>query len=290
MTDPWRPLIRWHGGKWLQAPGIIEQFPKHRFYVEPYGGGGSVLMRKPRAYTEVWNDLDSMIFNLFQVLRSPRAAELVEQLRLTPFGRQEFELTSEPASDDPVENARRLLVRGFMGFGSNAHGRSTGFRSNSNRSGTTPAHDWANYPDSLVAIIDRIAGVVIENRDAQLVMETHDSHDTLHYIDPPYLKDTRSDHRHDYTHELDDADHAELLRFIQTLEGHVVLSGYAHEMYDDALRGWFRIEKPALADGAAPRTEVLWINPKCWHAKKRENLPMFAHLDHHSPTSTAGIE
>jgi DNA adenine methylase len=42
-----RPVVRWHGGKWLLAPWIIEHFPRTRFYVEPFGGGGSVLMRKP---------------------------------------------------------------------------------------------------------------------------------------------------------------------------------------------------------------------------------------------------
>lgn len=254
-----RPALRWHGGKWMLAPWIISHFPPHRVYVEPYGGGGSVLLRKPRSYGEIWNDLDGDAANMFRVLRSPRALELVEALRLTPFSRDEFEEAYQ-LSDDPVERARRLVIRCFMGFGSNGHARKTGFRANSNRSGTTPAHDWINYPDSLVTVIDRLAGVVIESKDAGQVMKTHDSAATLHYVDPPYVFSTRSDLSKDYSHEMTDADHAALLELLCGLEGVVVLSGYANDLYDDRLKRWRRVEREALADGARKRTEVLWIN------------------------------
>lgn len=164
-----RPILRWHGGKWRLAPWIIEQMPHHRIYVEPFGGAASVLLRKPRSYAEVYNDLDDEVVNLFQVLRSDRSHDLIDLLRLTPFAESEFRTAYEPAYD-PVERARRIIIRSFMGFGSNGHQRRTGFRSNSNRSGTTPARDWRNYPDALAMIVDRLSGVVIQNRDAREVM------------------------------------------------------------------------------------------------------------------------
>jgi DNA adenine methylase len=238
---------------------VLGFFPPHRCYVEPFGGAASVLIRKPRSYAEVYNDLDGDVVNLFRVLRSERANELVKLTRLTPFSRDDFKDAYEPV-DDPVERARRLIVRSFMGFGSNGHARSTGFRANSNRRGTTPAHDWANYPDALAAIIDRLVGVVIENRDAKETMAAHDTPATLHYVDPPYVLATRSDTSKDYAVELSDDDHAELLDFLRGLRGTVILSGYAHSIYDDALTDWCRVERPHLADGARKRTEVLWIN------------------------------
>lgn len=253
-------MLRWHGGKWLLAPWIIGHFPEHRVYVEPFGGAGSVLMRKPRAYAEIWNDLDESVVNLFRILRSDQAGELVRRIRLTPFARAEFDETSGPLPTDPIEKARHLVIRSYMGFGSNAHGHATGFRANSNRSGTTPAHDWANYPDALAYVVERLAGVVVERRDAQQVMSTHDGPQTLHYVDPPYVWATRGDDSPDYVHEMDDEQHRELLSFLGGLSGMVVLSGYPSPVYDAALPQWRRVERDALADGARPRTEVLWIN------------------------------
>ncbi len=266
-----RPLIRYHGGKWMLAPWIISHLPEHRCYVEPYGGGASVLLRKSPAYAEIYNDLDGEIVNLFQVARD-RGEELRNVLELTPFARAEFVEAWEPSSD-AMEQARRTVIRAFMGFGSAAATSSrsvgqtsrgglktTGFRANSNRSGTTPAHDWANYPGALLATIARLRGVVIENRDAIKVMAAHDSPTTLHYVDPPYVASSR-DKGGDYRHEMTDADHVALADYLHSVQGMVVLSGYPSALYDGLYADWRRVERNALADGAAKRVEVLWLSP-----------------------------
>ena len=279
-APPQRPLLRWHGGKWRLAPWIIGHFGPHRCYVEPFGGAWSVGLRKPRTYAEVWNDLDGELVNLFQVLRDPvGGGQLVRSLELTPFARDEFYACYELA-DDPVERARRLIVRSFMGHGSDGASGvyRTGFRANSTRSGTTPAHDWANYPPALEAVIERVRGVVIENRDAVEVMLRHDSPDTLHYVDPPYLHETRSranrrpDNGGVYRHELTAEQHERLLLALLELDGLVVLSGYPAPLYDRLLAGWRRVERPAHADGALERTEVLWLNPAAAHACRQQSL------------------
>jgi DNA adenine methylase len=275
VTEPSRPALRWHGGKWLLAPWIISHFPDHRVYVEPFGGAGSVLLRKPRSYAEVWNDLDDDVVGFFKVLQQPEMARrLHELLQITPFARRELEHAWD-ATGDPVERARRLVIRSYMGFGSNAHvdmrrGKATtGFRANSNRSGSTPAHDWVNYAPAILEIAERFKGVIIEHRDALLVMRAHDSVDTLHYADPPYLPETRSAMQYSYgkkgmyRHELDGGGHVALLDHLRELRGMVILSGYPSPVYDAALPDWRRIERAALADGARPRVEVLWINPSC---------------------------
>jgi DNA adenine methylase len=267
-----RPALRWHGGKWRLAPWIISHFPKHRIYVEPYGGAMSVLIRKPRCYAEVYNDLDEAVVNLFRVLRcSSDGPELHGLLSLTPFSRSEFKQAYQ-AHDNPVEAARRLIVRSFMGFGSNGHNRVTGFRSNSNRSGTTPAHDWVNYAEALPKLIDRLQGVVIESSPAIEVMAQHDGPETLHYVDPPYVFETRDNLSKDYAHEMTDDDHAELAEFLRTLKGFVILSGYHNRIYDEVLSNWHTVERAALADGARKRTEVLWHNQRAYDATHKGSL------------------
>lgn len=259
-----RPLLRYHGGKWKLAPWILRHLPAHRVYVEPFGGGASVLLQKPRSYAEVYNDLDGEVVNLFSMARE-RGEELAQAVELTPFARVEFAQAYEP-DGDPLEQARRTLIRSFMGFGSaGASGQSTGFRANSNRSGTTPAHDWMNYPDCLRMVIQRLRGVVIENRDAIQVMQSHDCEEAVHYVDPPYVHSTRQlrSRAPSYRHEMDDQQHRDLAVALAGLRGSVVVSGYRCTMYDDLFRGWQRVDAAAHADGARDRVESLWLSPNC---------------------------
>jgi DNA adenine methylase len=261
---PRRPLVRYHGGKWKMAPWILRHLPKHRVYVEPYGGGASVLLQKVRSYAEVYNDLDGEIVNLFRVARDHGEA-LARAAELTPFARAEFVEAYEP-DGEPLEQARRTLIRAFMGFGSaGASGQVTGFRANSNRSGTTPAHDWMNFPDHLRAVVQRLRGVVIENRDALDLMKQHDCDDAVHYVDPPYVHETRHmrERSQAYRHEMTDQQHRELAEVLASLRGAVVVSGYRCPLYDELFDGWQRIDAAAHADGARDRVESLWLSRGC---------------------------
>lgn len=284
MTCPTRPVLRWLGGKFRLSPWIISHFPPHRIYVEPFGGGGSVLLQKPRAYNEIYNDLDGELVNLFQVLRGPRAEELLQALRLTPYARAEYFAAFQP-SDDPVERARRTVVRSHMahGTGGARMDRPTGFRTDGITATTNVAGEWADLPDALQAVIARMQGVGIEQRPAVDLIRNYSGPETLFYLDPPYLPATRSaksrkagERYHTYAHEMTVEDHVDLLAVCRDSKAMIVLSGYPDPTYDDALPDWIRVEISARAHRNSPRTECLWINPAATERMKAG--PLFAEV------------
>lgn len=275
------PVIRYHGGKFRLAAWVLDHFPPHKCYVEPFGGAAGVLIQKPRSYAEVYNDLDGDVVNLFRVLQGVESSQrLIELLTLTPYARSEFEL-AWLATEDAIERARRTIIRAQMGFGSAGASKSiTGFRIDTSRAYGTAQHLWERYPSHVSAIAQRLTGVLIENRDAVEVMKAHDAQDTLHYIDPPYMHSTRvrgSQKGRYYRHELNDEQHAELLATLTTLQGMVVLSGYPNELYERSLQGWSKNTTSARISagrGADTRTECLWINPSCMDALHSRGLPL----------------
>lgn len=272
MTELAHPLIRYHGGKYRLAHWIIAQMPNHTCYTEVFGGAAGVLLQKPRAYAEVYNDLDGDIVNLFKVLRDADLRnELIEQLVLTPYAREEF-MNAWSVATTEVEKARRTIIRAQMGFGSAGATKGiTGFRIDTKRQYGTAQSLWVDYPEHLGFIGQRLSGVLIENRPAVQVLKDHDAISTLHYVDPPYVHDTRYSGAKSgriYRHEMDDKDHLDLLHTLLELEGMVMLSGYPSDLYDDTLNGWKRVDTKARISsgrGTDTRTECLWINPAAQH-------------------------
>lgn len=282
MSQVTSPAIRYHGGKFRLAPWVMEFFPDHRIYVEPFGGAAGVLIQKPRAYSEVYNDLDGDLVNFFRVVQNAGLRnQLIESLVMTPYARAEFELAWKPSTDQ-LERARRLIIRAQMGFGSaGATKGTTGFRIDTKREYETAQHVWAQYPSNLAALGLRLTGVLLENRPAIDVLLAHDTPDTLFYVDPPYVHDTRCrvsmGTDRGYRHEMTNDDHLALLDALQTVQGMVVLSGYPHPLYDSALEGWERREKSARISGGrgtAMRTECVWLNPACARSRKTVQLRM----------------
>lgn len=209
-----RPLLTYFGGKFALAPWILDHLPPHRVYVEPFGGAGSVLLRKPRSPVEIYNDLDGEIVNLFRVVQDPTLARAL------------FKRIRHQSGGTPVDRAVRVIVRSHMSFNAAAlFEKSIPFSCTKHKNGgKSRAAEWANYPRHLASITARLRGVMIENRPAAEVIERQDSPGTLFYVDPPYLPATRSSGR--YRCDLTPADHRALLEQLKTVQGMVVLSGY----------------------------------------------------------------
>jgi DNA adenine methylase len=266
------PILKYYGGKFRLGRWIISHFPVHEHYVEPFGGGGSVLMQKPPSRVETYNDADGDVCNFFRVLRD-RPDDLINRIRLTPWSRDEYEAclrnfeTSLDQSraarlsfpDVDLENARRLYVRLWMSRHAGTLSTASAWRRNKDR--RSPASDIR--PASLYDAAKRLLPVQIENRDALQLMSEMDSPATLFYLDPPYVTGTRTNKKR-YAYELDDAGHTAIARVARKVKGFVVLSGYACELYKALYEdhGWRRIDIVAMANGGVKRTESLWLSPR----------------------------
>ena len=274
-----RPLLRYFGGKWQLRHWVSSHFKQHNFYAEPFAGAASVLLGKePAPGGEIINDLNREVVNLFRVMQDRKQAiELIRRLKWTPYAKSELELSAEP-TDDPVERARRMMVRSFMGIEvSGVRGTKSGFRmgnvdlnrldQDGKQTFRNCARDWDNWREALQAIRTRLAKVMIYERDAMEFINLMDTPDCLLYVDPPYHHETRSARGHGgvrYAVEFDSDQHAKLIDRLTECRAMVVLSGYPHASYDRLVDiGWKRIEKDYRANMSLDRrTECLWINPQ----------------------------
>jgi DNA adenine methylase len=261
------PVLKYYGGKFRIAEWVIRHFPKHRHYVEPFGGAASVLLVKEPSTLETYNDLDGRLVNFFRVLRE-RPDELVKQINLTPWSRREYEfcLTGEHPGDD-IENARRLYFRLWMNFQGSQKGCPSNWRRHKNGRRAL-AKDVK--VETLFEAAERFKLVQLENRDALKLIREFDSPDTLFYLDPPYLVSTRTTKKV-YSFEMADEKHREFAKLLYGLKGHVVVSGYPSPLYSRLfeLRGWKRFDREALIMGGGKRTECLWLHPRTARALKK---------------------
>lgn len=262
------PVLRYIGGKWQIAEWIISQFPAHDNYVEPFCGAASVFFRKHPSPIEVINDRSGDVVNFFRVLREDTDA-LIRAVDLTPFSREEYDRAYEP-SDDPLERARRFYVRSWQSFSCHA-GYKTGWRHQKNihSRGTSLTREWRRM-DGLYRSAERLKHALIEHDDALAVIQRYDTPQTLFYLDPPYVLDTRSNRRR-YAHEMTDDDHRSLAEALHAVRGMVVLSGYAGDLYEELYADWKMLTKSTTTNGNSTAVECLWLSP----ATLRAQTPLF---------------
>lgn len=270
-----RPPVRYYGGKWRIAEWIIDRFPVHTCYVEPFAGGASVLLQKQPSKFEVLNDLNHDVITFFDTLRG-KTEDLIRAILLTPYSREELRRArlAEPTTD-PLEQARRFYVRSWQSFGSGVSKSSTGWRYQigaGDNSRASAVRSW-NATDHLWAVAERLKQVQIECDDAYKVIERYDSKETLFYLDYPYVHSTRYDVSKGYSHELTDADHRRFAGLVHRVKGFVVVSGYPSALYDDIYAGWMCVQKETNDINGKKQTECLWLSPA---TVSLNNLPLFA--------------
>lgn len=257
---------------------VLAALPGHERYVEPFGGGASILLNKEPAAVEVYNDVNRGLVSFFRVVADPaRFALFLTRVQGMPVSREIYEecVRSWSAIHDPVEQAVRWYYVARLSFGGQ-HGNAFGSTVNSSSRGmAASAGRWLSAIDKLPAIHDRMQRVQIECCDWRVVLERYSGSGWLAYCDPPYVTGARR--AGGYEHELADRDHREMVDRLLAYDGAVVLSGYHTPIYAPLeAAGWDVLEVPTVCSAAGrtrasglqgrgnvkrrqPRTEVLWI-------------------------------
>lgn len=259
-----KAIIRYPGSKWAIAEWIISHFPEgyeRMVYLEPFTGSGAVFFNKRPGAVETINDLDGDIVNLFRVLRE-RSEDLKRALELTPYSREEYDRSFEPC-EDPLEQARRYMVRTTQAIGAKLDGK-CGWRNHKQMKIGGTACKWGGITATIDEATSRLRGdtthlVQIEHMDALRMIERYDNPDVLMYLDPPYVRSTRRSGRL-YNHEMTDDDHMRMLELVAKSRAQIILSGYASDMYDDALQGWYKDTTQSQTTSTAMATETIWQN------------------------------
>lgn len=272
LTQP----LKWHGGKGAfngaLAKWIISLMPPHVHYVEPYFGGGSVLLHKnPHGVSEVVNDLNSELITFWAVLRAPEwFAEFHRCLQAVPFSEAMFDTTKNAEMKNFAEHAVNSAVRFFIRCRQSRQGLQKDFatlsRTRTRGGMNEQVSAWLTAIDGLPEVHARLKRVVILNRPALEVIRTQDGPETCFYLDPPYLHETRATTK-DYRNEMMADDHVELLHALASLHGRFLLSGYRSKLYDEAAErnGWNRHEyeipnNASSKDSKEIKVECVWTN------------------------------
>jgi DNA adenine methylase len=276
---PLTPPLKWFGGKHYLAARIVSLFPRHLHYVEPFFGGGAVLLaRDPdddrfwlppaKGVSEVANDIDGRLMNFWRVLQRPDTFEAFRRrVEAIPMSRAEWdEAHGDRHDDDPVSRAVAFFVdcrqsrSGMMRDFTSITRTRTRRRMNGNVS------EWLGAVEGLADVHARLRRVLIEHRDGIDLIEREDGPGTLFYVDATYVHGTRTT-RDSYRFEMTDDQHVRLVETLARIEGKAIVSMYRHPIYDALSEeyGWHREEIDIANNAAGGDTkrrmiECLWMN------------------------------
>lgn len=257
--------LKWHGGKHYLAKRIIALMPEHVHYVEPFFGGGSVLLEKsPEGVSEVINDIHQSLTNFWRVLQDEEQfAKFTRIVQAIPFSQVEWSEAAE-AGGSKVDEAVRFFVRCRQSRAGKFDSFATLSRNRTRRQMNEQASSWMTAVEALPAVANRLKRVVVLCDEATKVIRSQDGENTLFYLDPPYLHETRVTTA-DYEFEMSTEQHVKLLETIVACHGKVLLSGYPNSLYDAHLKDW-RVEdiiidnKASNAKEKPLKTERIWMN------------------------------
>jgi len=269
MKKKVRPPVKTHGGKFYLASWIIENFPpgyEELTYIEPMCAGASVFLNKNPSKEELINDLDRGLVCVFKALRD-EPKEFIDRIKRIRYTERAFKMALNRA-EQPFTDYIDHGVNEYMLRRMSRGGMKKAFAWSERKRGGKPGdvNAWATMIDELPLIAERIKNINILNITVFDIIKNWDEDDSLIYLDPPYLPNTREENSTNvYEHEMTVEDHIQLLNLAKNARGKVIISGYSSPLYNRTLKGW-KIKKKSVANNSGQgktkerRLEVLWMN------------------------------
>lgn len=253
-----RPLIRYPGSKFLLYSKFLRYFIDslpHDVYIEPFGGGGAVLLNKKPSSVEIYNDIDKRLVGLFRVLQDPEQSSLlIYKLKHTLYSEEELKKATlmDVQNANPIDLAWATYVKSWFGFGTNSiHRKTFQFKKTpASESGVKKKYNYAlsfaDMVDALPFFTERLRRVEIRHEDAlELISAFAHLSGVLMYLDPPYLLETLSvseyySHKEAYSPEY----HKKIAEVLNDSKAYVLISGYPNDLYNEIFekRGWKRFD------------------------------------------------
>ena len=247
------------------AKDIIKMFPKHKTYVEVFGGAGHILFMKPRSGIEIYNDINQNLTDFFDVLRE-NGKELKVKLDLTPYSRSEHKkcCNSWENESNKIEKVRKWYVALMQSF-NQVNGSWSYSIGQSRRNMSQSVSQWlGKIEKNLPKAVNRLKSVQIENLDFKKLIPKYDTEDTLFYMDPPYVHETRID-KNSYDFEMSNQSHKEMIDLILNARGKVILSGYENKLYKPLSKnGWRKEVLGEYSKRASNKSEKSYAKEMIW--------------------------
>ena len=173
---------------------LLPYITEHHTYVEPFGGGASLLFAKDPSPVEVYNDIDEGLVNFFRIIADPRTfRKFYHRVEVLPYTRAEYNRCRATWSNckDPVERAVRWFVVARQSFsGSFATSWGSAVTASRRRMAQT-CSKWLSVKDMLPEVSQRLRRVQIKQQDWRTILERYDTPETFFYLDPPYVASAR---------------------------------------------------------------------------------------------------
>lgn len=185
-VSPTLPPAAWIGGKRQLASRLVGMIStiQHATYAEPFVGMGGVFFRRTAApKSEVINDRNGEVVNLFRILQR-HYPQFMDTLKFQITSRREFERLKacDPATLTDLERAARFLYLQKLAFGGKVDGQNFGVSL-----GRPASFNLTRLAPMLEEVHERLAGVILENLDWRVFLDRYDRPETLFYLDPPYF-------------------------------------------------------------------------------------------------------